>query len=175
MLFTLHQLAYRSRAEPTLSNSFTMCDKLALIDCSAGHYRPSPMYHGEKGLLMTRLAATFAAMMIGALGLAVATDASAQHRPRSDQGPYLTEHPRSAHYRKKKGPKVRGYIARRGGYSYTYLDSINTYGDSRSIYGGTQLFRDPAYDRQTNAGPFDHGFFFDSGVLPRGGDSPYMH
>jgi hypothetical protein len=75
----------------------------------------------------------------------------------------------------KKGPEVRGYVARRGGYSYSYGDTINTYGDSRSLYGATQSFRDPMLDRQTNAGPFDHGFFFESGVAPRGGNSPYMN
>jgi len=75
----------------------------------------------------------------------------------------------------KKGPQVRGYVARRGGYSYTYSDTINTYGDSRSLYGAAQSFRNPMVDRQTNAGPFDHGFFFESGVSPRGGNSPYMN
>lgn len=63
----------------------------------------------------------------------------------------------------------------RGGYSYSYADSINTYGDSRTKYGSASTFRDPKLDRQTNAGPFDHGFFFDSGIGERGGDSPYMH
>ncbi|MEZ5854430.1 MAG: hypothetical protein R3D67_06620 [Hyphomicrobiaceae bacterium] len=62
-----------------------------------------------------------------------------------------------------------------GGYSYDYSDTINTYGDSRSLYGSTQSFRDPMLDRQTNAGPFDHGFFFESGIAPRGGNSPYMN
>lgn len=74
-----------------------------------------------------------------------------------------------------KRPQVRGYEARRGGYSYSYSDTINTYGDNRSVYGATQSFRDPMLDRQTNAGPFDHGFFFESGVAPRGGNAPYMH
>jgi hypothetical protein len=73
------------------------------------------------------------------------------------------------------GTKVRGYTERRGGYSYSYSDTINTYGDARSRYGATELFRDPMLDRQTNAGPFDHGFFFESGVSPRGGNSPYMN
>jgi hypothetical protein len=36
-------------------------------------------------------------------------------------------------------------------------------------------YRDPFVDRQTTSGPFDHGFFFDSGVAPHGGDSPYLH
>jgi hypothetical protein len=75
----------------------------------------------------------------------------------------------------KKGTQVHGYVARRGGYSYSYGDTINTYGDSRSLYGAAQSLRDPMVDRQTNAGPFDHGFFFESGVAPRGGNSPYMN
>lgn len=75
----------------------------------------------------------------------------------------------------KPGAKVKGYTERRGGYSYSYADSINTYGDSRSNYGGASVFRDPMLDRQTNAGPFDHGFFFDSGITGNGGDSPYMN
>ena len=75
----------------------------------------------------------------------------------------------------KNGTRVKGDTERRGGYSYNYSDSINTYGDSRSIFGGASSLRDPMLDRQTNAGPFDHGFFFDSGIGPRGGDSPYMN
>ena len=75
----------------------------------------------------------------------------------------------------KKSSRVKGSNERRGGYSYSYTDSINTYGDGRSIYGGASAYRDPMLDRQTNAGPFDHGFFFDSGIGPRGGDSPYMN
>ncbi|MGE3919166.1 MAG: hypothetical protein AB7F78_26060, partial [Hyphomicrobiaceae bacterium] len=75
----------------------------------------------------------------------------------------------------RKAPRVKGYVERRGGYSYSYGDTINTYGDSRNVYGSTQSFRDPMLDRQTNAGPFDHGFFFESGVAPRGGNSPYMN
>ncbi len=69
----------------------------------------------------------------------------------------------------------KGNTERRGGYSYSYSDSINTYGDSRSVYGGASSLRDPMLDRQTKNGPFDHGFFFDSGIGPRGGDSPYMN
>lgn len=78
-------------------------------------------------------------------------------------------------YRKarKRGAKVYGYTVRRGGYSYDYSDVVNTYGLSRSLYGSTNVYRDPSLDRQTISGPFDHGFFFDSGIGPRGGDAPY--
>lgn len=78
--------------------------------------------------------------------------------------------------RKKAGPQVRGYtFIKRGGYSYNYADSLDTYGSARTLFGGSRYYRDPYLDRQTSSGPFDHGFFFDSGVSPRGGDSPYMH
>ena len=77
--------------------------------------------------------------------------------------------------RSASGAKVKGYTSRRGGYSYNQADSINTYGDSRSKYGGASSLRDSSLDKQTVAGPFDHGFFFDSGITARGGDSPYMN
>lgn len=82
-----------------------------------------------------------------------------------------TEH----HHSYRSGPQVKGFVARRGGYSYQYADSINTYGNTRTLSGGADVFRDPSLDRQTISGPFDHGFFFDSGIGFRGGDSPYMH
>jgi hypothetical protein len=78
------------------------------------------------------------------------------------------------YYRRRAvhGPRFAG--RRIGFYSYSYRDVINTYGMSRSLYGSINTYRDPYVDRQTPAGPFDHGFFFDSGHLPRGGDSPYI-
>lgn len=112
------------------------------------------------------------AVMMG-LGLAlVAAPASAGDRLARGAAADGGAHPKSSYYR---GPRVKGYVARKGGYSYTYADSVNTYGDSRSRYGAASSLRDPMLDRQTQAGPFDHGFFFDSGVAPRGGDSPYMN
>ena len=81
------------------------------------------------------------------------------------------------HSTRRKAARVYGYIARRrvGGYSYSYSDVVNTYGLSRSLYGSVNVWRDPTLDRQTRSGPFDHDFFFDSGVAPRGGNSPYLH
>ncbi len=91
-------------------------------------------------------------------------------------------HPASAYYRGARaprtvrGPQVRGFAQRRvGGYSYYREDVINTYGNQRSQFGGTNVFRDPLQDRQTSFGPFDNGFFFDSGIAPRGGYSPYSN
>jgi hypothetical protein len=78
-------------------------------------------------------------------------------------------------YQRKRAPIARRYAGRRiGFYSYTYRDVINTYGMSRSLYGGINSFRDPYVDRQTPNGPFDHGFFFDSAIEPRGGNAPYL-
>ena len=85
-----------------------------------------------------------------------------------DNGTYV-----KSRYRKRT--RVYGYMGRRGGYSYTPSDVVNTYGLTRNLYGSTNSFRDPFVDRQTPAGPFDHGFFFDSAIGPRGGDSPYLH
>jgi hypothetical protein len=41
-----------------------------------------------------------------------------------------------------------------------------------ALYGG---YIDPAINKQSPGGPFDSGFFFDSGIGPNGGDSPYMN
>ena len=77
-------------------------------------------------------------------------------------------------YRRKHATRVRGFLARRGGYySYNDQDVINTYEGVRTSYGMLDVFREPYLGRQSSAGPFDHGFFFDSGVSPRGGDTPY--
>lgn len=75
---------------------------------------------------------------------------------------------RTTAYRRKAQRPVKVYINKRGGYSYSASDIYNTYsGDSR----------DPMLmlNRQTPAGPFDSGFFFDSPVAPRGGYSPYLN
>jgi hypothetical protein len=75
-----------------------------------------------------------------------------------------------------KGVRITIQGQRRGGYSYSYADTINTYGNSRTRYGGANAYRDSSIDRQSPGGPFDHGFFFDSGVGSwYGGQAPYMH
>ena len=82
--------------------------------------------------------------------------------------------PAKSRYHRKRAARVKGFLARRGGYySYTDSDVINVYGGSRALYGSMNSYRDPFVDRQSSAGPFDHGFFFDSGTGPRGGDAPY--
>lgn len=101
--------------------------------------------------------------------VALSVEANAGSRGYRGEG----AHQASQYYR--GGPKVKGYVKRRGGYSYTYEDAINTYGDTNSVYGGTEGFSDPYVDRQTKAGPFDHGYFFNNPTGPQGGTSPYMH
>jgi hypothetical protein len=66
--------------------------------------------------------------------------------------------------------QVKGYALHRGGYSYSYADSVNTYGGNQRRHIGPPTFRE-----QTIAGPFDNGFFFDSAVSTNGGNAPYMH
>lgn len=108
----------------------------------------------------------FALVVMAVLALP-ATEAQAQRAKSSDGA----EHRASDYYRGK--PQVRGFVQRRGGYSYSPSDTVNTYGNSRSNFGSNNSYRDPMTDRQTRFGPFDHGFFFDSGGWPRGGNSPY--
>lgn len=65
-----------------------------------------------------------------------------------------------------KTKPLRGVVRpspRRGGYSYKYLQGVDT-----------RKFTDPTATAQTNGGPFDNGFFFSSPSQPHGGDSPYM-
>ena len=82
--------------------------------------------------------------------------------------------PTKSRYHRKRATRVRGFLGRRVGYySYNDADVVNVYGGSRALFGSTNTYRDPFVDRQTTAGPFDHGFFFDSGTGPRGGDAPY--
>jgi hypothetical protein len=82
----------------------------------------------------------------------------------------------SARYHRQRSTHAPRLAGRRiGFYSYSYRDVIDTYGMSRTLYGGTNTYRAPFMDRQTPSGPFDHGFFFDSGMGLHGGDSPYQH
>lgn len=53
---------------------------------------------------------------------------------------------------------------KRGGYSYKYLDGVDT-----------RRFVDPSSTLQSPAGPFDSGFFFVSPTPTHGAQSPYMH
>jgi len=125
----------------------------------------------NKALLILALGA------VALIGLASGSEAGQRHRKTVATAVTVdpAEHPKSAYYHKRT--RVYGYVGRRriGGYSYAAEDVINTYGLTRGLYGSVNSYRDPFVDRQTSAGPFDHGFFFDSGIAPHGGDSPYLH
>lgn len=104
------------------------------------------------------------AALAAVLGFLAADDASAASRKAKVYG-----------YSKSQGLKGTVYARRRGFYSYSASDSYNTYGTNNTVYGGWNFAYDPPIARQSSGGPFDNGFFFDSGSGPRGGDSPYMH
>jgi hypothetical protein len=116
-------------------------------------------------------------VLVGAaalLAMAAPADATKKKPVQTEAEATVSKQQRaSASYR--RGPQVRGFVQRRGGYSYAAPDSINTYGDSQSRYSGYSLFRNQDFGRQSSGGPFDSDFFFDSGISPRGGNSPYQN
>lgn len=121
-----------------------------------------------------RKALAFALGAMALIGLASAGEA-AERRAKLVASADSAAQPKVRHHR-RHAARARGYRPRVGGYySYRSEDVVNTYGLTRGLFGGVNSYRDPFTDRQTSAGPFDHGFFFDSGMAPRGGDSPYLH
>ncbi len=80
---------------------------------------------------------------------------------------------RATKYKGKRAVRVRGFVRRGGYYSYTDADAINSYAWSSSLFTSSSIFRDPLASLQSPAGPFDSGFFFDSGMGPRWNDTPY--
>jgi hypothetical protein len=76
-------------------------------------------------------------------------------------------------YKGKRAARVRGFLQRGGYYSYTDEDAINTYAWARGLFTSTSAFRTPLSDQQSPGGPFDSGFFFNSGLGPPFNDSPY--
>jgi hypothetical protein len=119
-------------------------------------------------------------LLAAAVGMLAIVSAPAAPRAENTSGRTVERNaeltPTSArkHNARRRAARVYGYIARRrvGGYSYSYLDVVNTYGLTRSLYGSTNTWRDPSLDRQTRSGPFDHDFFFDTRVGPIG-NAPY--
>jgi len=146
-------------------------DSLGWIALNSGSVFPE----GEGWLNMIRflMIALFALMIVPTSGAVTTADAGWSGAKSKYKKNHRSRRYRSSRRRGKRA-RVRGYVARRGGYSYSPQDVINTYGGGRARYGGVNAYRDPFSDRQTTAGPFDHGFFFDSAIAPRGGDSPYM-
>ena len=127
---------------------------------------------------MNRLIALASATALAAVLSMPSTAAFAGGASNRYSGTYTSRyksrgHRSSRYYRGR--PQVRGYRKRRGGYSYSAADTINTYTDSRTLNGGANSYRFELYTRQSRSGPFDHGFFFDSGIGLNGGYSPYMN
>ena len=106
--------------------------------------------------MMLKFAGAAVAAILSLSGAAAPAQADSAPRKVADVAP-TAEHRASGAYR--RAPQVRGFVQRRGGYSYSASDSINTYGDARTRFGGNSSYRDSFADRQTNNGPFDHGFF----------------
>lgn len=86
-------------------------------------------------------------------------------------GVYANGHGQSGPRRQRKaGPRVKGYTHYwHGNACFDLADPDERY---LCQFAG---FIDPQLDKQTPAGPFDSGFFFDSGMGQNGGDSPYMN
>jgi hypothetical protein len=116
--------------------------------------------------MMLKFAGAAVVAVLSLAGAAASAQADTKPRKVTEVAP-TAEHRSSGVYR--RAPQVRGFVQRRGGYSYGASDSINTYGDARTRFGGNSSYRDRFSDRQTNNGPFDHGFFSSgSGVQTNG-------
>jgi hypothetical protein len=100
---------------------------------------------------------------LGVLALMVCAGASQADGRKAARTAALTAGEHKAVYYRKRATRVRGYFAMRGGYAYGRSDVTSTYGPSRPPY---------AVVDQSPGGPFDSGFFFDSGITPLN-NAPY--
>jgi hypothetical protein len=73
----------------------------------------------------------------------------------------------------KRATKVRGFVQRGGYYSYVDEDVADSRAWARDLFISRSKFRTPLSDQQSPSGPFDSGFFFDSGIGPPFNDAPY--
>ena len=106
------------------------------------------------------LAVAAACAMVACTGLPAAGDFLASRA--------YADGPRAIKYKGTRAVRVRGMPQRGGYYSYVYRDVINSYPWARLI-----RFSTPFTDQQSPGGPFDSGFFFDSGIGPRWNNTPY--
>jgi hypothetical protein len=126
--------------------------------------------------MFRHLSAALAMTVLAAVTLSLTAPAPAEAGSgKRYAGKYTKSYAKSANRRYRRSPQVRGYISRGGGgYSFNASDTVNTTASSgRTVYGGMNTYRDFRLGQQTTSGPFDHGFFFNSASMPRGGDSPY--
>ncbi len=76
--------------------------------------------------------------------------------------------------RGKRAMRARGFYYGGGFYSYRDRDVVSSWAWSRSLFISRSHFRTPLTGLQSPAGPFDSGFFFDSGLRPhRWNNAPY--
>jgi hypothetical protein len=74
----------------------------------------------------------------------------------------------------RRGVRARRFYHRGGYYSYRDRDVVSSWAWTRSLFISKSYFRTPLTGLQSPAGPFDHGFFFDSGLQPhRWNNAPY--
>jgi hypothetical protein len=74
----------------------------------------------------------------------------------------------------KRPVRARGAYYRGGYYSYRDRDVVSSWAWTRSLFISRSYFRTPLTGLQSPAGPFDSGFFFDSGLQPYGwNNAPY--
>jgi hypothetical protein len=85
-------------------------------------------------------------------------------------GDYLAPGASAGEYTQKKKPARRAYRTRQG--TVEQGSSPEEIARYFALHGGNI---DPYINKQSPGGPFDSGFFFDSGIGPNGGDSPYMN
>ena len=101
-----------------------------------------------------RIAFVAAALAVVPIAL-VSADPAACRAPGAHQACWLSP--------ADKGAPLRGL----GGYSYTPSDvAASGIATEPAPYQGV---------RQSQGGPFDSGFFFDSGIGPHGGNAPYLN
>jgi hypothetical protein len=66
----------------------------------------------------------------------------------------------------KRAVRARGFYYGGGYYSYRDRDVVSSWAWTRSLFISKSYFRTPATGLQSPGGPFDSGFFFDSGLWP---------
>ena len=134
------------------------CDLRHELICALNQKVGGPMKH--RAIL---------AIALGAIALLAWSGATRAGERRASIATYAapSEYAKARYYRKRRPLEITIYGRRRiGGYSYRGADVVSTYGQSPP----------PWLDvRQTPGGPFDSGFFFDSGMGLHGGNSPYQH
>src|SRR5262245_15943502 len=130
--------------------------------CLPASVYPQPVFTINRGLAMTMKGLTIALGVIVTLAVIKLTHVGEVRGAQAASAGSA----RARYYRRRRPLEVTIYgRRRRGGYSFGVPEVIGTYGRAPPPYADV---------RQTPSGPFDSGFFFDSGIAPHGGNSPYL-